>query len=432
MQFLLDKGKKSGYSKTAFDNHLMIISSNIVEDSMKKITKIAGIVLSAVFLLAAASVFAGARKEAAAGNVVKVAVMAPLSGDYARFGELYKASITAAMKAINEDGALKNYTLEFEYIDDKGSTDGAPTAATLALDRYGCHVSIGHLLTTMVLVSGPFFEEKQVPLLGIVSGPASVQQGWKYTSIETGTDLDQADTLINFLINEKQLDRIGLIHVNTEGGMSAANRIEDTLKKQYNKTVMTRDAMSMDDTDFTAQVLKMKNANVNAVVFWGLAQGPANLCMRQIEQLWGKVPEEIYFCGGTSLAQNQMIETWQADDLVGVSFPVGYIPSTTDPRILRFIRDFKAADTLSQDPADVPARVYDSVFHIVTALNTLGPQDVNAKDFTSKLNTALRQAKFTGVQGNFDFSANDNGVGLGQMNIGEWTANYGQRKIYPK
>jgi hypothetical protein len=67
----------------------------------------------------------------------------------------------------------------------------------------------------------------------------------------------------------------------------------------------------------------------------------------------------------------------------------------------------------------------------VTALNALGAQDVNAKDFPSKLNTALRQAKFTGVQGNFDFSANDNGVGLGQMNIGEWTANYGQRKIYP-
>jgi branched-chain amino acid transport system substrate-binding protein len=382
--------------------------------------------------LLAVQVFAGGTKESKSSNMVKVAVMCPLSGDYARFGELYKASITAAMKAINEDGALKDYTLEFEYVDDKGSTDGAPTAATYALDRYGCHVSIGHLLTTMVLVSGPFFEEKEVPLLGIVSGPASVQQGWKYLSIETGTDLDQADTLVDFLINEKKLDRIGLIHVNTEGGMSAANRIEETLKSKYNKTVLTRDSMSFEDTDFTAQVLKMKNAGVNAVIFWGLAQGPANLCMRQIEQLWGKVPEEIYFCGGTSLAQNQMIETWDEQDLIGVSFPVGYIPSTSDPQILRFIRDFKEADPLHQDPADVPARVYDSVYHIVNALNSLGPQDVNAPDFTRKLNSALRKAKFTGVQGQFDFGAYDNGVGLGRMNIGEWTANYGQRKIFPR
>jgi ABC-type branched-subunit amino acid transport system substrate-binding protein len=214
--------------------------------------------------------------------------------------------------------------------------------------------------------------------------------------------------------------------------MSAANRIEETLKKVYNKSVLTRDSMNFDDTDFTAQILKMKSAGVNVVIIWGLNQGPMNLCMRQIEQLWGKVPEEIYFCGGTSLAQTQMIETWNKEDIIGVSFPVGYIPSTTDPKILRFIKDFKEADPMHQDPADVPARVYDSVYHIVTALNSLGALDVNSKDFTAKFNTALRNAKFTGVQGNFDFSAYDNGVGLGQMNIGEWTANYGQRKIFPK
>lgn len=365
-------------------------------------------------------------------QVVKVGVMCPMSGTSARFGELYQASIDAAMKAIEEDGLLKDYTLEFEYVDDKGATDGAPAAATYVLDQYGADVAIGHMLTTMVLVSGPMFEEAQVPLLGIVSGPASVSQGFEYLCIETGTDLIQAETLLQYLVEEKGYERLGMIHINTEGGSSAADHIEKVMQEKYGLELVSRDAMTNEDTDFTAQVLKMRDGDAQAVIFWGLNQSQGNVCMKNIEQSWGKVPEEILFAGGTSMAQNQMTETWDAADLEGVVFPVGYIPDESNPAIVRFIEDFREADVLGQDPADVPARVYDSVFHLVTALNNLGPYDVEAEDFSVKLNEQLRQASFDGVQGHFDYSAFDNGEGLAQMSIGEWGPDYTQRKVYPQ
>ncbi len=336
------------------------------------------------------------------------------------------------MKAIEEDRLLKDYTLEFEYVDDKGATDGAPAAATYVLDQYGADVAIGHMLTTMVLVSGPMFEEAQVPLLGIVSGPASVSQGFEYLCIETGTDLIQAETLLQYLVEEKGYERLGMIHINTEGGSSAADHIEKVMKEKYGLELVSRDAMTTEDTDFTAQVLKMKDGDAQAVIFWGLNQSQGNVCMKNIEQSWGKVPEEILFAGGTSMAQNQMTETWDAADLEGVVFPVGYIPDESNPAIVRFIEDFKEADVLGQDPADVPARVYDAVFHLVTALNNLGPYDVEAEDFSVKLNEQLRQASFDGVQGHFDYSAFDNGEGLAQMSIGEWGPDYTQRKVYPQ
>ena len=141
---------------------------------------------------------------AAAGDgtkkIVKVAVMCPMSGQSQQFYAQYQAAIQAASDVIAEDNMLPDYELEFEYIDDKGTTDGAPTAATFALDQYGCNVSIGHMLTTMILADGQYFEDAQTPLLGIVSGPASVSQGWEYLCIETGTDLVQGDTLIDYLV----------------------------------------------------------------------------------------------------------------------------------------------------------------------------------------------------------------------------------------
>lgn len=377
----------------------------------------------------AASTGGSQSTTASAGKqAVKVAVMCPLSGESARFGEIYRASITAAMKAIEEDGYLKDYTLEFEYIDDKGSTDGAPMAATYALDQYGCNVAIGHMLTTMILADGQYFEDAKTPLLGIVSGPASVSQGWEYLSIETGTDLQQAQALIDYLVGELKYEKISLININTEGGMTAAKEIERYLDEKYSLKLATQDQLTNDDTDFTAQVLNMKNAGTDCVIFWGLSQANGQLCNTQVKQLY---KPDIFFAGGTNLAQAQMLDTWNEEDIVGVVYPVGYIP-TDDADVQRFIKNFKEADVQKQDPADVPARVYDAVYHIATALNDMGQVDVSAEDFNTQLNSALRKAKFQGVQGMFDFSAFDNGVGLGQMNVGRWGEGYSQSKVFPK
>lgn len=391
--------------------------------------KILALALALVLVMSLSlSMVAGAVAAEGAKQTVKVAVMSPMSGEFARFGEIYKASIEAAMRAINEDGFLKEYELEFEYVDDKGATEAAPTAANYALDQYGCNVAIGHMLTTMILASGMYFEDAEVPLLGIVSGPASVAQGWEYLCIETGTDLQQADTLVTYLVEELGYKAISLVNVNTEGGMTAAVEIERLLKEKYGLALATHDQMSNDDTDFTAQVLNMKNAETDCVIFWGLNQANGQLLYTQVGQLYS---QDVFFAGGTNLAQAQMRDTWNETDIVGVVFPVGFVP-TEEPHVARFMEYFKEADAQHQEAADVPARVYDAVFHIATALNDMGPVDVEAADFNQQLNVALRNAKFQGVQGNFDFSAFDNGVGLGLMNIGRWGEGYTQTKVYPE
>jgi ABC-type branched-subunit amino acid transport system substrate-binding protein len=391
---------------------------------MKKFIKVT------VLLCLIAVVFGGCQKKAETSSVVKVAVITSYSGAGTRMSEIYHASIDAAMKAINADNTLKHgYVLDYTKVDDKGTVDGAPPAAALALDQIGCHVAIGHYLTIQCLASGPFFEEKKVPLLGIVSGPASVSQGFKYFCMETATDLFQADTLLQYLIEEKKFDKIGLIHINTEGGMSAANRIEETLQNKYSLKVVSRDAMTNEDNDFTAQVLKMKAGGVQAVIYWGLDSAIGAVLYRQIEQMWGRVPEDVLFCGGTNMAQIQATQSWGAEDLAGVVYPSAFIQSK-EPHVARFMADVKEADPLHMDAGDVGARVYDAVYHIVHALNALGAYDTNQEDFPDKLNTALRNAKFVGVQGNFDFSAWDNGIGLSKTNVGTWLPDQTQLKIF--
>lgn len=374
--------------------------------------------------------------SAQAGNgekqEVTVGVMTALSGSSIRMGEIYKAAIEAANKAIEEDGFLKDYTLKFEYVDDKGDAGEAPNAANFVINNVDADVTIGHFLTTMHLASGQFFEDAQIPVIGIVSGPASVAQDWDYTFIATGTDLIQADTLLAYLVEEKGFSKIGIANVNTEGGMSAANRIVATLKDKYSLEPATQDQFAIDDTDFTAQVLRMKDAGVEAAIYWGGSQPNGNIFMKQIEQMWAPVPEEVYFCGGTSMGQVQMLEAWDEKDLVQVGFPIGFIPDKENPQIARFMTDYQALDKEKQEPADVAARVYDAVYLIANSLNNMGSYDVNADDFTAKLRDAMRKCSFEGVQGHFDYSAFDNGEGLGQLSIAEWVEGGTYKKVFPK
>ena len=184
------------------------------------------------------------------------------------------------------------------------------------------------------------FDEAEVPLLGIVSGPASVAQGFQYLCIETCTDLVQAETLLKYLVEEKGYTKLSMIHINTEGGTSAADHIEKVLKEKYDLELVTRDSITGEDSDFTAQVLKMKDGGAEVVIVWGLVSGQSNVLQKNIEQNWGNVPEDVLVAGGTSMAQRQIAEVWEAKDLQGVVFPVGYIPDESNPDIVRYINNF--------------------------------------------------------------------------------------------
>lgn len=390
-----------------------------------KTKKFLALLLMAMLLIGTAcSATAEATKQ-----TVKVAVMCPQSGINARFYEIYKASIDSAVRAMAEDDYLKNYELEFEYIDDTGSTEGAPAAATYALDNYGCDVTIGHLLTTMILVSGPYFEEAEVPLLGIVSGPASISQGWEYVSIETGSDLMQSEALLKYLVEVRGIKSISLVNVNTEGGQSAGDHIEKVLK-DYGLELTTRDEIETLEADLTAIVLKMKDAGSECVICWGVEVATSNLLNEQINQLWGETPEDVLFAGGTNMAQSTNTQAWTAENIKGVVFPCGYIFDGSEMHQC-FVDYVVENDPQSMPPSDVGARVFDAVYHIATALNNMGVKDVNDEDFSKTLNSYLRTAAFTGVQGEFDFGAYDNGLGLLSLNVGEWGDNYEQVKIFP-
>ncbi len=53
---------------------------------------------------------------------------------------------------------------------------------------------------------------------------------------------------------------------------------------------------------------------------------------------------------------------------------------------------------MKQTPGAVTVRFYDGMYLLATALNNMGPYDVEAADFQEKLNNALHEATYEGCR----------------------------------
>jgi len=372
---------------------------------------------------------------------VDIVTMCPMSGSSARTGILEEASISAAEQHMAEDNFLNPaYKLNFvrPFVDDESSTDKAPFAANLAISLEP-HGIIGHHLTTMILISMPFAEEARIPMIGIVSGPASVRQGWEFFHIGTVTDTDAAVTLAEYLVKERGFKNFLVMARNDEGGMAGAEAVIATIKTYGVSFDDTRQYMlfASDDTDFTPHAMRAKDIGADCVITYGLGGQNALTCYDQIEQLYARIPEDVFYCGSTSFAQPSIAEMFPPDKLQGLVFPTGYIQDPNDPFKERFKHQFKANDPQGFWPGDNNARVYDACWTFAGAINDMveaeGYLDPADKPFfRERLNYYISQHKRVGVQGNIDYSAFTDGRMLASGNIGEWQSDGQAIKVYPK
>ena len=373
--------------------------------------------------------------------VVRVVTMTPMSGPDVRMGIRQENSLAAAEQHMAEDNFLTPaYRIDFirPFIDDLNSTDGAPIAANLAI-AMDPHAVIGHHFTTMILISGPMFEEAGIPLFGMVSGPASVQQGWDYFHIGTVTDIDAGVVLGDYIVNELGVTNVLVMARNDEGGMAGAEGVMDRID-YLTGTPMDRDRhymlFAIDDIDFTAHAMRARDLGVEAVLTYGLNATQGIIAYDQIEQIYGPIPDTVLFAGSTAFGSALMPVHFTPDKLQGIFFPTGYIMDPSCPMRERFRLQWNANDPEDLYPGDNDARVYDAAWNIAAALNLLYENDGplhpdNDPNFRSRLNHWIRQLDRQGVQGHINYAAFDDGRMLATGSVAEWQAGGYFIRVFP-
>ena len=157
--------------------------------------------LSIMLILAMALTLVACNSTKTEGNVLKIGVFEPASGDNGAGGKQETLGIEYAhsLRPTVEIGGV-TYQVELVPVDNESSNDKAPTAASTLVGK-GVSVVLGSYGSGVSIAGGPVFEQAGIPVIGITCTNQLVTEGNKYYFRICFLDPFQGTVLGNYAID---------------------------------------------------------------------------------------------------------------------------------------------------------------------------------------------------------------------------------------
>ena len=325
---------------------------------------------------------------ARAADTVKIGVLFPLTGNAAAAGQASKAAVEVAADIVNNAhpelgniplaaGAglpnLGGAKMEVVFVDHQGNPSTAQQLATRLATVDKVNAMLGAYQSSCTFTATPVAERYGIPfMVGKSSALNITTRGLKYVFRATPIAPDYARAYMSFFADMKnqgkKINNIAIVNENTDYGTSVGDAIEAEAKKS-NLPVAIRIPYSANSTDVSAQVLQLKQANPDVVIFVSYT-ADAILYMKTMKSLDYK-PQMII--GDDAGFADPSFVPAVSDIAQGVmnrsSWAIGKPGSTTDK-----INAMYKAKT-GRDLDDTSARNLQAFLALADAINRAGSTD---------------------------------------------------------
>lgn len=317
---------------------------------------------------------------------ISIGLIAPLSGQYAVFGEQIKRGGEAAIAALNEAGGVLGQKLKLEVADDACDPKQAVSAANQMVSK-NVRFIVGHYCSgSAIPASKVFLEEKVVMISPGATNPTLTDEGGKNIFRVCGRDDRQGAVAADVMLKEFKGRKIALLHDKSAYGRGLADETRKVLNKAGVKETLF-EAYTPGEKDYAALVAKLKQAGVE-VVFIGGYHTEAGLITRQLRDAGSKAQ----VIGGDALVTN---EFWSITGAAGEGALMTFGP---DPRKNKnaegVVKKLRAG---GYEPEGYTLYAYAAIEVIAAALKAAGAADAD------KVITAMHKDTFTTVLGELGF-----------------------------
>ena len=342
-------------------------------------------------LLAATLVAPLATQAFAQGAPIPIGAVEILTGPNAAYGIAIKAGLDLALDDVNEKGVLGGRKLALTVEDSAGDKNQAINAARKLIGRDKVVTVIGPTLSNEMFAVGPVVNERKLPIVGTSTTAVGITEIGPYVF---RTSLPESDVIPVTLAYAKAhgTKTIALMYANDDAFSKSGF---DTMKAAAEKaglTILTIEGFSGKDTDFSAQLTKIKAMKPDAIGVSALVE-PVSGVLLQARQLG--IGKETLFIGGNGSNSPKLGEIAgpAADGLI-VGSP--WFIAKPDAKNQAFVTAFRAK--YSRDPDQFAAQAYDCLHIVAAAIDAAGSPD------PEKIKDALIKTSYDGVMGPFTFT----------------------------
>ena len=378
---------------------------------MKKLLSVMAIITSLLFTLTSPSW---------AADPIRIGSPLILSGTGAYVGGAEKDTLEMMAAALNKAGGINGRPIEFIYYDEEGKPDVAVSLVKRLIQKDKVVAIVGISTSWTALPVIPIVQKEEIPTIILASAIKIVDPVSKWVFKTPADDRVVAAKLLSYM-QSQGIQRIAMM--STQDGFGDGGRTELVAQAPaHGIKIVFDDKYTMQDTDITPTLNKIKKTDAQAVVNWSSQRAPIIFTMNY-RQIGLDLP---LFQSHAAYSKEFLEATGKNSEGVKAASFKFYgsqnLPDS-DPQ-KKVILDYQAAykESYKKEANQFGGCAFDGFNIMVAALKKAG-------DDKAKLRDAIEQTRgYVGISGIFNYSPTDHG-GLTKESILMYQASGGEWKV---
>ncbi len=348
----------------------------------------------------AASLLVSWAAPARAADTVKVGALLAVTGPASFLGAPEAKTLQMLVDEANAKGGLAGHKIELIVKDTGASPEKAISFAKQLINEDKVLAIIGPSTSGESMAVKNVAEEGKTLLLSCAAAEVIVQPVAKWVFKTPQSDKDAVIAIFQQM-KKMNVKRIGVLTSNTGFGKAGKEQIEK-LAPENGIQIAASEVYDKAATDLTAEVTKIKAANVDALINWSIEPAQA-IVIKNARQIGLKIP--IFQSHGFGNVQYAKAAGAAAE---GVLFPAGRLvvvdtlPATNPqkPVLAAYKKDYESR--FKEDVSTFGGHAYDAWLMLTTAVKHVGGLD------RDKVRAAVEHEKgLIGTGGIFNLSPTD-------------------------
>lgn len=283
---------------------------------------------SALALGAGAAALAPFRARAQAPSEVRIAMLVPLSGPWARQGILEQMGARMAVADVNNAGGIKalgGAKLKLMEYDTGDSAEKAKDAAQrMIAQEPGLVGGFGCWLSTFTLAATEVTERAHLPWLTLSYSDAITNRGFKYVFQSSPTAVQQAEDTVPIIMDlaekatRKRPTKVAMVGDNTAASVSFRKPIDDHVLKNEKLTAVTNAVYTPPLTDATTLIQPIRAARPDFALLTSTSVPDDKMLIDNFAE-FGMPPRRLPLIGnGGHMAVPELLKNTSAEELEGL------------------------------------------------------------------------------------------------------------------
>src|SRR5213080_1305395 len=298
-----------------------------------------------------------------AADDLKIALVVPLSGRWARQGQLKKMGAEMAIEEINGQGGIKalgGARIVLREADAGDRVEKAVSAAQRVLTREKISAGIGSWLSSFTLGVTEVAERLEVPWFTLSYADSITERGFKYTFQTSPVSSLQAEQALDLVVdlakrNKQPLRKAAIVGDNTAATVFFFKPLREKLLKAKGIEIVVDEIWTPPLADATAIVQKIRSTQPD-IVFYGATNFPDSIqVLQKVKEFSVKSPIQGV---GAWLVTPEYVKTLGKEMLDSIQTVVAAHPLKGQEELVKKFMQRTGEPFMTQDPLCTYAHVW--------------------------------------------------------------------------